>query len=76
MVTPGLGRSGTALVVLSAPGQHYRPLAHAAALRVALLQGGPLRRGGVLRGWRALARVLKSPGLHGGESGLEVWLDA
>lgn len=74
MVTPALGRAGTALVVLTAPSQHYRPLAHAAVLRVAFLQSGVLRRGGVLRGWRMLARVLKSPGLNGGESGLEVWL--
>ncbi len=74
LVTPSLGRSGTTLLVLAAPSQHYRPLAHAAAIRVALLQSGVLRRGGVLRGWRMLARVLKSPGLGGGESGLEVWL--
>jgi hypothetical protein len=74
-VTPALGRAGTAALVLSSPSRHHRPLAHAAALRIGLTQAGHLRRGGVLRGWRTLARVLKSPGLNGGESGLEVWLE-
>jgi hypothetical protein len=72
--TPALARSGTVALVLSSPSRHHRPLAHAAALRVSLTQAGLLRRGGVFRGWRTLARVLKSPGLHGGEGGLEVWL--
>jgi hypothetical protein len=75
VVTPRLGRTTTALVVLSGPDDHYRPLAHAAALRVSLARSGLIRRGGVLRGWRTRARILKSPGLQGGESGLEVWLE-
>lgn len=74
VVTPVLGRSSTAAIVLSSPENHYRPLAHAAALRISLVKVGLLRRGGVLRGWRARARVLKSPGRQGGESAIEVWL--
>ncbi len=74
IVTPRLGRSETALVVLAAPEHPHRALAHAAALRIALLKVGFLRRGGVFRGWRTRAQVLKSPGLQGGESGLEVWV--
>lgn len=73
-VTPTLGRAGTVALVLSSPSRHHRPLAHGAAVRVSLTQAGLLRRGGVFRGWRTLARVLKSPGLDGGESGIEVWL--
>jgi hypothetical protein len=74
VVTPALGRTTTAALVLSAPDQHYRPLAHAAALRIALAKVGLLHQGGVFRGWRTRATVLKSPGLQGGESGIEVWL--
>lgn len=72
--TPRLARSSTALLVLSAPDRHSTPLAHAAALRVSLHRVGLLRRGGVFRGWRTRARILKSPGMQGGEPGLEVWL--
>ena len=75
VVTPALARTTTAALLLSGPEHHFRSLAHAATLRVALAQAGALRRGGVLRGWRARATVLKSPGLQGGESGLEVWLE-
>jgi len=74
VVTPRLARARTALVVLTAPERHCRPLAHGAALRVALVKVGLLRAGGVLRGWRTRATLLKSPGLQGGESGIEVWL--
>jgi recombination protein RecA len=74
VVTPALGRSTTAALILSAPENHYRPLAHAAALRISLAKIGLLRRGGVFRGWRTRARILKSPGLQGGEPGIEVWL--
>ena len=74
VITPRLGRSETALIILAAPEHPHRALAHAAALRVALFKVGFLRQGGVFRGWRTRARVLKSPGLQGGESGLEVWI--
>lgn len=74
VVIPRLGRSETALVILAAPDHPHRALAHAAALRIALFKVGFLRRGGVFRGWRTRAQVLKSPGLQGGESGLEVWI--
>ncbi|MCB0216247.1 MAG: hypothetical protein KDH92_06405 [Chloroflexi bacterium] len=74
LVVPALARGGTAALVLSGPEHHYRALAHAAALRIALAQVGTIRRGGVLRGWRTRASILKSPGLQGGESGIEVWL--
>ena len=74
VVGPPLGRSTTAALVLASPDQHYRSLAHAAALRISLARSGLIRRGGVLRGWRAHAQVLKSPGAQGGESGIEVWL--
>ncbi len=74
IVTPALGRSSTVTLILSSPQNHYRPLAHAAALRISLVKIGLLRRGGVFRGWRTRARILKSPGLQGGESGIEVWL--
>lgn len=71
---PGLGRSSTAALVLSAPEQRFRSLAHAAALRMALVRVGIIRQGGVLRGWRARAHVLKSPGHHGAEAGIEIWI--
>jgi len=74
VITPALGRTTTAGVVLSAPEQHYRPVAHAAALRISLVKVGLIRRGGVFRGWRTRATVLKSPGHAGSESGIEVWL--
>ncbi len=74
LVVPALARGGTVAIILAGPEQHYRALAHAAALRIALAQVGQIRRGGVLRGWRTRATILKSPGLQGGESGLEVWL--
>jgi hypothetical protein len=74
VVVPALGRATTAALVLSAPEQHYRPLAHAAALRISLARVGLIRQGGVFRGWRTRAQILKSPGLQGGESGIEVWL--
>lgn len=74
VVTPRLGRTQTVALVLSGPDNHYRALAHAAAMRVSLVQSGLIRRGGVLRGWRARAHILKSPGVQGTESGLEVWL--
>jgi recombination protein RecA len=74
VVAPSLGRSTTAGLVLSAPDREYRPLAHAAGLRISLAQAGLIRRGGVFRGWRTRARVLKSPGAIGSEVGLEIWL--
>ncbi len=74
VVTPALGRSATVAIALSSPENHYRPLAHASALRISLMKVGLLRRGGVLRGWRTRARILKSPGRPGGESCIEVWL--
>lgn len=74
VVGPPLGRGTTAFLVLTSPEQHYRSLAHAAALRVSLARAGLIRRGGVFRGWRARVQVLKSPGAQGGESGIEVWL--
>jgi recombination protein RecA len=74
VVTPRLGGGSTAALVLSAPESTYSPLAHAAALRISLVKIGLIRRGGVFRGWRTRARILKSPGLQGGESGIEVWL--
>jgi recombination protein RecA len=74
VVTPALGRTTTAGIILSAPEQHYRPVAHAAALRLSLVKVGLIRRGGVFRGWRTRVTVLKSPGCAGGESGIEVWL--
>ena len=72
--TPRLARSSTALLILTDPDRHCTPLAHAAALRVSLHRVGLLRSGGVFRGWRTRARILKSPGMRGGEPGLEVWL--
>lgn len=74
VVTQRLGCGSTAALVLSAPESYYSPLAHAAALRISLVKIGLIRRGGVFRGWRTRARILKSPGLQGGESGIEVWL--
>jgi recombination protein RecA len=74
VVGPAIGRGSTAALILSAPEQQYRSLAHAAALRIALSNAGLIRQGGVFRGWRTRARILKSPGRHGAESGIEVWL--
>jgi hypothetical protein len=74
VATPGLGRTTTVALVLSAPDQHYRSMAHAAALRVSFVRVGIIRQGGVFRGWRTRATVLKSPGLQGGESGIEIWI--
>lgn len=75
VVTPALGRHGTtAALILSHPEHTYRPLAHAAALRIGFTRVGLIRPGGVFRGWRTRARILKSPGLQGGELGIEVWL--
>ena len=74
VVTPKLARSPCAALILSGPEHHYQSLAHAAALRISLTQVGLLRKGGVLRGWRTRATILKSPGLQGGEPGIEVWL--
>jgi recombination protein RecA len=74
VIGPSLGRGSTAALVLSAPEQHYRSLAHAAALRISLVRAGIIRQGGVFRGWRAHASVVKSPGRQGAETGIEVWL--
>jgi RecA/RadA recombinase len=71
---PALARTATAGLLLSGPEHHFRALAHAAALRIGLQQVSLIRRGGVFRGWRTRATILKSPGLQGGESGIEVWL--
>jgi RecA/RadA recombinase len=71
---PRLATSSTAALVLSAPEQYHRPLAHGAALRIAFTRVDLIRHGGVFRGWRTRAQILKSPGLQGGESGIEVWL--
>jgi RecA/RadA recombinase len=74
VVTPSLARSRTAVIVLGSPEHASRPLAHAAALRIGLTRVGLIRPGGVFRGWRTRARILKSPGMQGGELGIEVWL--
>lgn len=74
VVVPRLARTATALLVLSSPDRYAPALAHAAALRICLTKVGFLRPGGVFRGWCTRAQVLKSPGLQGGESGIEVWL--
>lgn len=74
VVVPRLARTATALLVLSSPDRYVPALAHAAALRICLTKIGFLRPGGVFRGWCTRAQVLKSPGLQGGESGIEVWL--
>lgn len=74
VLVPALVRTPTALLLLSGPEHHYRALAHAATLRIAFTRVALIRRGGVLRGWQTRATVLKSPGLQGRESGLEVWL--
>ncbi len=74
VVTPALGRTRTAFLILSDPTSPARSLAHAAALRISLLQVGLLRRGGVLRGWRTRARILKSPGPARGEPTIEIWI--
>jgi len=74
VVTPRLGRTPTVLLVLAAPELPHRALAHGAALRISLAQAGFLRRGGVFRGWRTRARILKSPGTQGAEAGIEIWL--
>ncbi|MFN2115563.1 MAG: hypothetical protein ACK2T6_07590 [Anaerolineae bacterium] len=74
VVTPKLARTPTVALILSSPDNHYRSLAHAAAVRISLTKTGLIRRGGVLRGWRTRASVLKSPGAQGGETGIEVWL--
>jgi len=74
VATPAFGHISTAALILSSPENHYRPLAHAAALRLSLVKIGLLRRGGVFRGWRTQVRILKSPGLQGGELGIEIWL--
>lgn len=71
---PALGRGATALLVLNGPETPSRPLAHAAALRISFSRVGLIRPGGVFRGWRTRAQILKSPGLQGGELGIEVWL--
>jgi hypothetical protein len=69
-----LGGTPTAMVMLTLPTQHFESLAHAAALRVAFSQSSLLRRGGVLRGWRSQARIVKGKGPGGAEVGLELWL--
>lgn len=74
IVVPRLARTATALLLLSSPDRYAPALAHAAALRICLTKVGFLRPGGVFRGWCTRAQVLKSPGLQGGESGIEVWL--
>ncbi len=74
VLTPRLGGSPTAALILTTPDQHFRSLAHAAALRIAFAQAGLLRRGGVLRGWRSRATVVKGRGPHGTTVGLEMWL--
>lgn len=74
VVGPSLGHGSTAALVLSDPEQHVRSLAHAAAVRVSLVRVGIIRQGGVFRGWRSRAHVLKSPGRQGAEPGIEVRL--
>lgn len=74
ILTPRLGRTATAALILTAPHQHFRSLAHAAALRIAFQQTGLLRRGGVLRGWRTRASIVKGRGSPGTDVGLELWL--
>jgi RecA/RadA recombinase len=69
-----LGGTPTAMAMLTLPAQHFQSLAHAASLRIAFTQSGLLRRGGVLRGWRSQARVVKGRGPGGAEVGLELWL--
>jgi hypothetical protein len=74
VLIPRLGGKPTALALLSLPTQHFRTLAHAAALRVSFAQTSLVRRGEVLRGWRTRAIVVKGRGKPGVEVGLEVWL--
>ena len=74
ILVPRLGGKPTAMAVLTLPAQHFRSLAHAAALRVSFTQTSVIRRGGVLRGWRTRAIVVKGRGKPGAEAGMEIWL--
>ncbi len=74
VVTPALGRAATVCLVLSGPDSHHPALAHAAAVRIALVKVGLIHQGGAFRGWRTRARLVKPPGAPGNEPGLEVWL--
>jgi hypothetical protein len=74
VLVPRLGGKPTAMAVLTVPAQHFRSMAHGAALRISFAQSGVLRRGGVLRGWRTRAAVVKGRGRAGSEVGLEIWL--
>jgi RecA/RadA recombinase len=74
VLTPRLGGSSTAAVILTIPEQHDQALAYAAALRIAFSLTGLIRLGGILRGWRTRATTLKAPGHQNEEVGLEVWL--
>jgi recombination protein RecA len=74
VLTPRLGGSGSAVTILTTPEQHSPALAFAAGLRIAFSPTGMIRMGGVLRGWRTRATILKAPGHAQQEVGLEVWL--
>ncbi len=74
IVTPALGRSTTICLVLSSPEREERALRHAAALRIGLVKVGLIRAGGVFRGWRTRATVLKASGRELADCGIEVWL--
>ncbi len=74
VVTPALGRTATVCLILSGPESNHPALAHAAAVRIALVKVGLIHQGGVFRGWRTRAKLLKPPGAPGNDPGLEVWL--
>lgn len=74
LVTPALARSTTVCIVLASPEQGEHPLRHAAALRIGLVRVALIRAGGVFRGWRTRATVLKAKGRELSDCGIEVWL--
>ena len=73
VLTPRLGGSDTAAVVLTNPEHHQPGLAAAAALRLAFAPTGIIRLAGVFRGWRTRVTALKAPGHLNESTGLEVW---
>lgn len=74
VVTPALGRSTTVCIVLASPEQGEHALRHAAALRIGLVKVSLIRAGGVFRGWRTRATILKAQGRELADCGIEVWL--
>ena len=74
VVTPALGRSTTVCIVLASPEQGEHALRHAAALRIGLVKVSLIRAGGIFRGWRTRATILKAQGRELADCGIEVWL--